>query len=766
VALRTIRQHRHIAFRAIKGHSLSTARKLERELLSARRELYALQNDYLALGLQASQLAGERDLLLAARKKTEAYLAFLHPGRAVETAGGPGGFTDAGGLTEGRQAVRHGIQGDNRHPDKLSRSFYAVTASGHQQVVQNALDTIKTYIIPQTRLLEAELSAVRAELVSLNDAYCALAGRANTIAGERDSALKALHEAREVAGMYLPVSGANTRKSDQTSDVTSDDSAGRLASLYAVLGKTRNEKNDVTIQLAESEDRFVALQQQEEQLREEIRTLQQQLTARNEEQLSARDQVRDLTHALETARDENARASDSYEEQIGLLQQRLAGTEAELLAARHSMDEQRALLERLSSAKEATEKQLMFLQKTRETEQSRYARQEQAFIELKAVEDGLQADLEEANRRLGSASQARLVIGKKHRFLTEELYRVRNEYAQNQRQDRQHIESLELRLAELQPALVQANRMIEDLELAKVAYRQEAADRRAVADRHGNPGGWKRVAAGFVFLLGVIASLTKILDVNDEVARRAGVSREVGSVAGQQNTAEQDSLPSAETAGLDIAGVQLYGGEAGVQDHNGEKGESENSPLPSAQQKKAAKKALKKAPMFGRTESFNVKHNAWTDGEPLVRVYLTGGEEVLDKWYGNCLQGGGGDKECKLLEQNLFREGVVRLPGGVQYRVIKNGVGASPDLKDIVRVNFRAMLLDGTEFDSSRRRGGPSSFRVDEAIPGLQDVLQYMEEGARWEVYIPSELAFREPAAFGGQTVVFEIELVSIATPG
>jgi FKBP-type peptidyl-prolyl cis-trans isomerase len=72
------------------------------------------------------------------------------------------------------------------------------------------------------------------------------------------------------------------------------------------------------------------------------------------------------------------------------------------------------------------------------------------------------------------------------------------------------------------------------------------------------------------------------------------------------------------------------------------------------------------------------------------------------------------------------------------------------------------MLLDRTEFDSSRRHGGANSFRVDEAIPGLQDVLQYMEEGAKWEVYIPSELAFKEPAAFGGQTVLFELELISI----
>jgi FKBP-type peptidyl-prolyl cis-trans isomerase FklB len=79
-----------------------------------------------------------------------------------------------------------------------------------------------------------------------------------------------------------------------------------------------------------------------------------------------------------------------------------------------------------------------------------------------------------------------------------------------------------------------------------------------------------------------------------------------------------------------------------------------------------------------------------------------------------------------------------------------------------VLVDFRGLLLDGTEFDSSKRRGAVSRFRVDEAIPGLQDVLQAMEEGGKWEVYVPTELAFRQPSPFSGQTVVFEIELVAI----
>jgi FKBP-type peptidyl-prolyl cis-trans isomerase len=81
-----------------------------------------------------------------------------------------------------------------------------------------------------------------------------------------------------------------------------------------------------------------------------------------------------------------------------------------------------------------------------------------------------------------------------------------------------------------------------------------------------------------------------------------------------------------------------------------------------------------------------------------------------------------------------------------------------------VVVNYRGLLPDGTEFDS----GGPGveeAFRLSQAIPGLRDVLPYMEEGAKWEVYLPTELAFPEPGPLGGQEVIFTIELLAVVEP-
>ena len=151
-----------------------------------------------------------------------------------------------------------------------------------------------------------------------------------------------------------------------------------------------------------------------------------------------------------------------------------------------------------------------------------------------------------------------------------------------------------------------------------------------------------------------------------------------------------------------------------------------------------------------------------TGSDVLVRAYLMEDNGAIDISYDTCLLDGGSAEECAFLEKNMFEEGVIQLPSGVQYTVGRNGTGASPGPDDTVLVSFRGMLLDGTEFDSSQRHGGAVWLRLDEAIPGLQDVLQYMEEGAKWEVYIPAALAFKRPAAFGGQPVVFELELISI----
>jgi FKBP-type peptidyl-prolyl cis-trans isomerase FklB len=118
------------------------------------------------------------------------------------------------------------------------------------------------------------------------------------------------------------------------------------------------------------------------------------------------------------------------------------------------------------------------------------------------------------------------------------------------------------------------------------------------------------------------------------------------------------------------------------------------------------------------------------------------------------------------LAANKAKEGVKTTPSGLQYKVVKPGTGKKPQATDTVTVHYRGTLVDGTEFDSSYRRGKPAVFPVSGVIPGWTEALQLMEEGAKWQVVIPSKLAYGEQGA--GQaigpnaTLLFEVELISI----
>lgn len=120
----------------------------------------------------------------------------------------------------------------------------------------------------------------------------------------------------------------------------------------------------------------------------------------------------------------------------------------------------------------------------------------------------------------------------------------------------------------------------------------------------------------------------------------------------------------------------------------------------------------------------------------------------------------------KFLEENKQKEGVVTLPSGLQYKVLAEGSGTSPKPNDIVTVNYRGTLIDGTEFDSSYKRGQPAKFAVNGVIKGWSEALQLMKPGAKWQLFIPPELAYGERGSgfsIGpNATLIFEVELLSV----
>ena len=129
-----------------------------------------------------------------------------------------------------------------------------------------------------------------------------------------------------------------------------------------------------------------------------------------------------------------------------------------------------------------------------------------------------------------------------------------------------------------------------------------------------------------------------------------------------------------------------------------------------------------------------------------------------------------GDKNKKegedFLATNKKKEGVITLPDGLQYKVMKEGTGKSPKATDTVNVHYRGTLVDGTEFDSSLKRGEPASFQVNQVIPGWTEALQKMKVGAKWQLFIPGSLAYGERGAgnsIGPNAVlIFDVELIGI----
>jgi FKBP-type peptidyl-prolyl cis-trans isomerase FklB len=118
------------------------------------------------------------------------------------------------------------------------------------------------------------------------------------------------------------------------------------------------------------------------------------------------------------------------------------------------------------------------------------------------------------------------------------------------------------------------------------------------------------------------------------------------------------------------------------------------------------------------------------------------------------------------LAANKTKDGIVTLPSGLQYKVLQAGAGPKPAPTDTVVCNYRGTLLDNTEFDSSYKRGQPATFPVNGVIKGWTEALQLMPVGSKWQLFIPSELAYGERGA-GGQigpnaTLIFEVELLSI----
>ncbi|MFC2137068.1 FKBP-type peptidyl-prolyl cis-trans isomerase [Bacteroidota bacterium] len=124
------------------------------------------------------------------------------------------------------------------------------------------------------------------------------------------------------------------------------------------------------------------------------------------------------------------------------------------------------------------------------------------------------------------------------------------------------------------------------------------------------------------------------------------------------------------------------------------------------------------------------------------------------------------EKGKEFLEENKKNDGIIELPSGLQYKILKEGEGEKPSINDNVTCHYKGTLIDGTVFDSSYDRGEPIEFPVRGVIDGWTEALQLMAVGSKWMLYIPSNLAYGDRGAGDrigpNETLIFEVELLSI----
>ena len=144
-------------------------------------------------------------------------------------------------------------------------------------------------------------------------------------------------------------------------------------------------------------------------------------------------------------------------------------------------------------------------------------------------------------------------------------------------------------------------------------------------------------------------------------------------------------------------------------------------------------------------------------------------KEMQEKQQAKAAQEGEANKKegDAFLAANKSKEGVVTLPSGLQYKILKEGSGPKPTASDSVVCNYKGTLINGTEFDSSYKRGEPATFPVTGVIKGWTEALQLMPVGSKWQLFIPPDLAYGPRGTPGGPigpnaTLTFEVELISI----
>jgi len=272
---------------------------------------------------------------------------------------------------------------------------------------------------------------------------------------------------------------------------------------------------------------------------------------------------------------------------------------------------------------------------------------------------------------------------------------------------------------------------------------------------------WATVAVGVAFLIGALAGITKIRVAENPAPEQAAVTDDA-KLSLEPRVSQQDTPPQEEPRSLtgettesaafetETAPIDKTGPTANEAPGNGTEATTSEASTGNTEP------VASEPPSNEQTDAPDPppeNHTSAPLKRPLTPNQATVAVQVFEA--------------KKFFEENARQEGVISLPSGLQYKVLRTGSGQSPGLTDMVILHYRGSLPDGREFDSSYAEKAPAAYRVDQVIAGWREALQRMHEGAHWELYIPPELAHnagtRETPGF--LPLIYQIELISVSKP-
>ena len=505
----------------------------------------------------------------------------------------------------------------------------------------------------------------------------------------------------------------------------------------------------------------------------------------------AKQQIENIHGELGEVYKERGQLADELQKQLDSLKtgiQELQSGHNRLETRQAEYDRQLETLETANEAQRLREQELLagindLEQRTTETEQNQRSAKDQnqaLAVELAGIQSAFETSennyskqLAELALQLGDIEAERASTRDRLQALQNSLTDQASRHSDTQRT----VKALE---GELEGDRKQHQAKLDKVEekLTRLQIEQESLinTQSGLTDSLRRNRRWATVAVGIALLMGVLAGVMKIHDVQRDVPELAAVTDNTRPTPEAQ-VSEQDKLPLQEPRPLTVEAV--------------ESAALETESMPVENNEPTAEEAAGNATEPTSTApSTNTHKDAAATSEPLSNeIEPTADAPLSNEKIGQIEElerppESSADAPAKppltpsqamtaaqafetktFFEENAKKEGVISLPSGLQYKVLRSGRGKIPGDMDMVILHYRGSLPDGREFDSSYTEKAPAAYRVDQVIAGWREALQRMQEGAQWELYIPPELAHsagtQETPGF--VPLIYQIELIAVS---